>query len=431
MKLPIVDAKDRVALAGLYRRGWEAPAGIRSAVREIIGDVRRRGDEALVEYSRRLDFAGYNHGNIRFPLPMHEQAKTLVSQEIALALALARERVAAFHSRQLQPDIEYVDDDGTSYAFRRRPLASAAAYVPGGTAALASSVIMTVVPAKVAGVSRVVVLTPPQKNGGVPGAVVFACWLCGVDELYVAGGAHGIAAAAYGTQTIAPVDKIVGPGNVWVTEAKRQVFGVCGVDGLAGPSEVLVVADDSANPGYVAGELLAQAEHDPLARVAAVSESEPFLVACAGILESLDLESLPRGETIRSVLEHGTYLIHARRSAHLFKVIERFAPEHLSLQVADPSSILARAAAAGAVFVGPHTPVACGDYLAGTNHVLPTSGAARFASGLSVADFQRSYSVLRNSPERMKADAPVIAALAQLEGLERHAETARMRQGED
>lgn len=427
MTIPITGALDRKALAGLYRGGWDPPADVRTRVAQIIADVRERGDAALVEYGRRFDDPAYDISKLRVPIPMFEQARTLVPHEIVEGLALARERVEEFHRRQLHDDLEYADTDGTRYALRVRPLESIAAYVPGGTAALPSSVIMNVVPAKVAGVSRIIVLTPPQRDGKIAPAVLFACWLCDVDELYAVGGAQAIAAAAYGTESIDIVDKIVGPGNVWVTEAKRQVFGACAIDGLAGPSEVLVVADESAKVELVAGELLAQAEHDPMARVAVVSESRELLDACAKYLDDLDVRALPRGEIIASVLDNNAYLIHAAKRKHVFKVIDRFCPEHLSLQVRDPQEYLPQIRRAGAVFVGTQTPVACGDYLAGTNHVLPTSGAARFSSGLHTADFMRTFSVVENSPERMASDASTLAALAQFEGLEQHARTARIR----
>lgn len=428
MKVSIVNASDRQALAALYRGGWEPPAQVTGGVSRIVADVRERGDAALVEYTRRFDDPAYDVSKLRVPIPMFEQARTLVPHEIVEALALARERVEAFHRRQLHGDVEYADADGTQYALRYRPLDSIAAYVPGGTAALPSSVIMNVVPAKVAGVSRIIVLTPPQRDGRIAPAVLFACWLCDVDELYAVGGAQAIAAAAYGTESIARVDKIVGPGNVWVTEAKRQVYGACAIDGLAGPSEVLVVADEHANVDFVVGELLAQAEHDPLARVAVVSESRELLEACAKQIDELDTSALPRGEIVASVLERNTYLVHAAKRKQVLRVIDGFCPEHLSLQVADPESYLPLIRHAGAVFVGDRTPVACGDYLAGTNHVLPTSGAARFSSGLHTDDFMRTFSVVQNSAERMASDARALAALADYEGLAQHARTARMRE---
>jgi histidinol dehydrogenase len=424
VSIKIIDAGDRNALAGLYRRGWEPPAEVSSRVAQIVADVRARGDDALVDLTRRFDDPTYDISKLRVPIPMFEHAKALVPHEIVEGLALARERIEIFHRRQLHGDVEYSDEDGTRYALRYRPIDSVAAYVPGGTAALPSSVLMSVVPAKIAGVSRTIVLTPPQRDGKIAAAVLFACWLCDVDELYAVGGAQAIAAAAYGTQSVARVDKIVGPGNVWVTEAKRQVYGACAIDGLAGPSEVLVVADDSANVDFVVGELLAQAEHDPHARVAVVSESLELLEACALRLNDLDAAALPRGEIIASVLENGTYLVRASKRKHVYRVISRFAPEHLSLQVHDPQEYLPHVRRAGAIFAGPYTPVACGDYIAGTNHVLPTSGAARFSSGLHTDDFMRTFSVVENSAQRMAEDARVLGALAEFEGLPQHAKSA-------
>jgi histidinol dehydrogenase len=312
-----------------------------------------------------------------------------------------------------------------------RAMGSIGAYVPGGTAMLPSSVLMTVVPAKVAGVQRVVVATPPARDGSVNAAILYACSLCAVDELYAVGGAQAIAALAYGTATIAPVDKIVGPGNVYVTEAKRQVFGMCGIDGLAGPSEVLVVADERADARLVAGELIAQAEHDPLARVAAVSCHRPLLDAVAALLTGSFARETGRNEIVDIVVRDRTYLIHAANDDEILEVVDRFAPEHLSLQVANPYDFVPRIRRAGAIFVGNDTPVAAGDYIAGSNHVLPTSGAARFSSGLHTADFYRTMSLIENSRARMAGDRDVLAALAEFEGLPAHARTALMRPGLD
>ena len=308
-----------------------------------------------------------------------------------------------------------------------RPLGAIGAYVPGGTATLPSSVIMTVVPAKIAGVPRIVVTTPPKRDGSIDPAILFACALCGVDELYAAGGAQAIAALAFGTKTVAKVDKIVGPGNAWVTEAKRQVFGMCGIDGLAGPSEVLVVADAEARPEFVAGELIAQAEHDPLARVAAVSEDRALLERVAELLDGEFATACGRSEIVAAVLAKRTYLIHATSRADVLTVIDRFAPEHLSIQTRDPWELVPDIARAGALFLGADTPVAAGDYIAGSNHVLPTSGAGRFSSGLRTADFYRTMSLVENSRKRMQGDAVTLAALAEFEGLPAHARTARLR----
>lgn len=420
----IVDAAGPDA-ASFFARGWSAPEDVVAAVRGIVADVRERGDAALVELTRRWDAAAFDLGSLRVPIPMLAQASGLVPPELANALAIAKERVARFHERQKPAEIAYDESDGTHYELVTRPLESVAAYVPGGTAALPSSVVMTVVPARLAGVQRVIVLTPPQRDGRVAPAVLYACALCGADELYAVGGAQAIAAAAYGTESIARVDAIVGPGNAWVTEAKRQVAGLCAIDGLAGPSEVLVVADDGANAALVAAELFAQAEHDPQARVAVLSESRALLDAVAAEIERADAATLPRGEIVASVMASRCALLHANDLSALCAAVDRFAPEHLSLRVAKPQTILARVRNAGAIFVGEATPVACGDYLAGTNHVLPTSGSARFSSGLRRASFERTYAVVRYSTERIRGDAPAIAELAEFEGLGNHARAAR------
>ncbi|MEO9170955.1 MAG: histidinol dehydrogenase [Candidatus Baltobacteraceae bacterium] len=425
----VIEASDRARLAALFRGGWMVSPDLTQLVADILADVRRRGDAALVEMSRKFDDSDYDVAHLRVPIPMHDEARHFVTPEVADALHLAKGRVARFHERQRHADLNYVDEDGTRYGFHYRALESIAAYVHAGPASSPSSVIMSVVPAKIAGVTRAIVLTPPQADGRVAPAVLFACSLCGVDELYAVGGAHAIAAAAYGTQSIAPVDKIVGPGNAFVTEAKRQVFGVCGIDALAGPSEVMVVADDGANSEYVVGELLAQAERDQLARVAVVSESRSLLDAVAQLLDTLDVGTLPHGEIISEVMARACYLIHANTREETLAAVEAFAPEHLSLMVRDAQPYLKRLRHVGGVFVGDMTPVASGDYLAGVNRLLPTSGAARFSSGLSLAGFMRTFSVVENSRERMMRDAQPMAALAELEGLPQHAQTARMRWG--
>jgi len=423
----IHDATDETALAGLFAGGWDPDATTRERVAAMLADVRTRGDAALVELTRRFDDPAASTGRLRVAIPTLDEARALVPPEIAAGLTTARERVGAFHARQLADDATHTHADGTVSAMLVRPLGSIGAYVPGGTAVLPSSVIMSVVPARIAGVPRVVVATPPGRDGSIAHAILFACALTGVDELYAMGGAQAIAALAYGTATVRKVDKIVGPGNVWVTEAKRQVFGTCGIDGLAGPSEVLVVADADSRPEFVAGELIAQAEHDPLARVAAVSEDRAILERVAELLDGPFATACGRGEIVDAVLASRTYLVHAKDRAQTLAVIDRFAPEHLSIQTRDPWSLVPEITRAGAIFIGADTPVACGDYIAGSNHVLPTSGAGRFSSGLRTADFTRTMSLVENSRARMAADARPIAAMAEYEGLPAHARTAMLR----
>jgi histidinol dehydrogenase len=425
-RISVLEASDRAALDAFAVSGWDPGEEVAGAVARIIDDVRRRGDDALVDYARRFDDPAFKRDRLRVQLPSRAEARSLVPPDVAAGLELARERVRAFHERQRSADVEYDERDGTRYAVMTRPLTSVGAYVPGGTASLPSSVVMTVVPAKVAGVPRVVVATPPSRNGSINPAILFACALCEADEVYAAGGAQAIAAMAYGTSTVAAVDKIVGPGNVWVTEAKRQVFGKVGIDGLAGPSEVLVVADEQARADFVAGEMLAQAEHDPRSRVAAISTSRSLLEKIAELLEAARASG-ERGEIVRHVLDNSTWLIHANSEDQMLEVAECFAPEHLSVQTREPMAFARRVRHAGAVFAGPWTPVAAGDYIAGTNHVLPTAGAARFASGLRLADFTRTISVVEYSRERMLADAEVLESLATFEGLPAHARSATMR----
>lgn len=425
--MKILAAADRAALAGLYSAGWSVDEATSASVRAIVADVRARGDAALIAYTRRFDAPDFAQAALRVAVPPLEQARSGVPGEVAAALELSKARVLAFHQRQLTPDVRHTEEDGTISAFVTRPLRRIGAYVPGGLAKLPSSVVMSAVTARAAGVAEVVVVTPPLRDGNVNPAILFACSLCGVDELYAVGGAQAIGALAYGTQAIARVDKIVGPGSVWVTEAKRQVFGACGIDSLAGPSEVLVVADGSARADYVAGEMVAQAEHDPLARVVAVSIDRHVLEAVGALLDGPFARDFGRAEIVRTVLENSAFLIHARDEAEVLEVIESFAPEHLSVMLLDPWPLIAQVRSAGAIFVGDQTPVACGDYVAGSNHVLPTSGAARFSSGLRTADFMRTMSIVANSRARMQHDAAPLAVLATFEELPAHARTAMMR----
>ncbi|HUY10624.1 MAG TPA: histidinol dehydrogenase [Candidatus Dormibacteraeota bacterium] len=424
--MKLIRADDVSEMTNLRRRGWRPSKELSAEVQAILEAVETEGDGALIRYTRRFDAPDFTMAALRVPIPMLSGARAEIPAQVADAIELARARILDFHERQKEKDIDYAQSDGTRYAFRHEPLHGVAVYAPGGRAVLPSSVLMGALPARLARVERVVLLTPPQRDGKIHPAVLFAASLCEVDELYAVGGAHAIGAAAFGTHTIAPVEKIVGPGNSYVTEAKRQLYGIVGIDGLAGPSEVLVVADEDASSELVVAELLAQAEHDPEARVAVVSESRALLMSCAQLIEAIEVVKLPRGEIIAEVVERGCVLVEARSKGEILATISAFAPEHLSLQVSDPEFFLANLRHVGAVFVGANTPVACGDYLAGSNHVLPTSGAARFSSGLSLRDFERTYSVVWNSEQRMRRDAGALAAFASFEGLEAHAQSARM-----
>lgn len=422
----VVSAADAAALEGLLERGWRVPESVTGEVGEILRNVGARGDAAVVEYARGFDDERFDISKLRVPIPMLDRARALVSPEIAAGLELAKERITRFNDRQRQPDVNYVEGDGTRYAVRHVALRSAAIYAAreGG----ATAVLMGAVPAKIAGVARIVVLSPANSDG-VTAPVLFACALCGVDELYAVGGAHAIAAAAFGTESIAAVDKIVGRGGLWTTEAKRQVFGSCGIDGLSGPAEVLVLADDGANSEYVVGELLAQAELPGVTRLAVVSESRPLLEAVAQLIDTLDLRTLERHEYVSESIARHCRLIEVGSRELMFDLVNRIAPAYLSLQVRDTSAYLDRIEAAGTVFVGDLTPLVSGKYLAGTSDVTPSSGTARFASSLSLADFSRSFNVVENTLERIASDAPVLATLAESDGLPQHAQTARMRSG--
>jgi len=423
--MDVVAASDPVALAGFLDTRWSAPEDVVAEVAQTIADVRALGDAAVIERARRFDDPHFDGSKLRVAIPMPAAAREAVSADVIAALELAKDRIGRFHQRQRRPDIAYVDEDGSRYEIQWRPLSSVAVYVPCHAP---SSVLMGAVPAKIAGVSRVVVLSPAGPRGVAP-AVLLACALCGVDELYAVGGPHAVAAAAFGTGSVPRVDKIVGHSGLRTAEAKRQVFGYCGIDALSGGGEVLIVADDGANSEYVVGELLAQAERAEVSRLAVLSESRPLLDAVAQLIDTLDLPTLERGDRVSAAMARSCRLIAARDRDELFEVLNRFAPAVLCLHVRDASAYVERLEAAGTVFVGDLTPLVSGEYLAGTNHAVPTSGTARFSSALSLADFTRSFAVVENSEERAKGDVVSLAALAELEGFPHHAASARMRFG--
>jgi histidinol dehydrogenase len=423
--MKVVAASDAAALSGLLDGAWTAADSVVNEVASILDNVRRRGDAAIVEYARRFDDEAFDRSKLRVPIPMADGARSLVSKEIASALDVAKERIERFHQRQRQPDVAYVEEDGTRYSFARAPLRSVAVYASQAQAAAA--VLAAVVPAKIAGVSRIIVLSPPASDGVLP-AVLFACALCGVDELYAVGGAQAIGAAAHGTKSIERVEKIVGRGGVRTTEAKRQVYGRCGIDSLAGPAELFVVADDGANSEYVVGELLAAAELPGVRRIGVLSDSRPLLEAVGQLIDTLDVRTVERNEFVGEAIAAHCRLIEVADRDELLDLLNRLAPAYCSLQVRDPSRYVDRIVAAGAIFVGDMTPVGS-EYLAGISSVVPTAGSARFASTLSLNDFTRSYSIVENSIERTANDAADIALLAEFDGLPHHAQTARMRFG--
>jgi histidinol dehydrogenase len=402
-----------------------ADADIAASVAGIIAAVRRDGDAALMAYTRQFDRHEATRDRLAVSAAELDEADASVSGDAMAALRFARRRIEDYHRRQLPADDRYTDATGVVLGSRWTPIGSVGIYVPGGTAAYPSSVLMNALPAKIAGVGRIV-MTVPSPDGVINPLVLAAAKLAGVDEIYRVGGAQAIAALAFGTGTIRPVDKIVGPGNAYVAEAKRQVFGVVGIDAIAGPSEVLVIADRGANPDWVAADLLAQAEHDILAQPILITDSEAIADA---VEESVadQLDTLPRALIAGGSWRERGAIIVVRSLDEAVEVANRIAAEHVELHVADPESIAERVVNAGAIFIGPYTPEAIGDYVGGSNHVLPTAGAARFSSGLSVLDFVKRTSILRCGPDQLRLLGPAAMTLAEAEGLDAHARSVAIR----
>jgi histidinol dehydrogenase len=403
----------------------EASADVDAAVTAIIEDVARRGDEALIEYSRRFDGVDLAVAGLRLTRDEIAAGAASAPPATIAALRLAAERIEVFHRRQLPPPIDYVDAIGVRLANRWGPIATVGLYVPGGTAAYPSSVLMNAIPAKVAGVERLV-MTVPAPDGIVNPLVLAAAQLVGIDEVYRVGGAQAIAALAYGTATIAPVDKIVGPGNAYVAAAKRRVFGRVGIDLIAGPSEILVVADRFNDPEWIAADLLAQAEHDSAAQAILITDDPAFAARVEAAIEH-HLARLPRARIAQASWQaHGAILIVADWDEATV-LIDRIAPEHLELALDGADELAERVHHAGAIFLGRYTPEAIGDYIAGPNHVLPTARSARFASGLGVLDFVKRTSLVRCDPTVFAALAPAAIRLAEAEGLKAHAMSLSIR----
>jgi histidinol dehydrogenase len=397
----------------------ESAADVDAVVAAIIEDVARRGDAALIDHTRRFDNVELTVSGLRVTRREIAGGAAAAPPETIAALRLAAERIESFHRRQLPPAIDYVDALGVRLANRWRPIAAAGLYVPGGTASYPSSVLMNAIPAKVAGVERLV-MTVPAPGGVLNPLVLAAAELVGIDEVYRVGGAQAIAALAFGTATIAPVDKIVGPGNAYVAAAKRRVFGRVGIDMIAGPSEILVVADRRNDPQWIAADLLSQAEHDSAAQAILITDDAAFGVEVEAAVEG-HLARLPRAEIARaSWRAHGAIILVADWEEATI-LIDRIAPEHLELAVDEADVLAERVHHAGAIFLGRHTPEAIGDYIAGPNHVLPTARSARFASGLSVLDFLKRSSLVRCDAASLAALAPAAIRLAEAEGLEAHA----------
>lgn len=410
------------ALLGLKR---ESDPDVAEIVAEIIADVRARGDEALFDYTSRFDRIDMSAETVRVRPQEILDAREAVSGEALAALNFAAERIRFFHEKQKPEDLLYTDDAGVVLGYRWTPIDAAGLYVPGGTAAYPSSVLMNAIPAKVAGVPRIAMVVPAP-DGILNPMVLAAASTVGVGEIYKVGGAQAVAALAYGTESIAPVDKIVGPGNAFVAAAKRQVFGTVGIDMIAGPSEILVVADGKNDPAWIAADLLSQAEHDTAAQSILITDDAAFADAVERAIE-IHLQRLSRTEIARASWNANGAVIVVRHLDDAAALVDRVAPEHLELAVEDPQRIAGMVRHAGAIFLGRHTPEAIGDYIAGPNHVLPTSRTARFASGLSVLDFMKRTSLISCDAKSLAAIAPAAEALAHLEGLDAHALSMEIR----
>ncbi len=425
LRLDAAAAGFEAAFAALLGSKREAAADVDAAVAEIIAEVRARGDAALLDYTRRFDRLHLTAEQLRIPESQLDAAVMDCDPETVAALELAAERITDYHRRQKPEDLDYRDDAGVRLGHRWTAVEAAGLYVPGGTAAYPSSVLMNALPAMVAGVERLV-MTVPTPDGVIVPLVLAAARLAGVTEVYRVGGAQAVAALAFGTDTIRPVDKIVGPGNAYVAAAKRQVFGTVGIDMIAGPSEILVVADADNRPDFIAADLLSQAEHDTAAQAILITDDAGFADAVEAAVQQ-SLESLPRTAIARESWEAHGAVITVARLAEAVALIDRIAPEHLELAVADPDALARQVRNAGAIFLGRFTPEAIGDYLAGPNHVLPTARSARFSSGLSVLDFMKRSSVISCDAESLGRIGPAAVRLAEAEGLDAHAQSVALR----
>ncbi len=413
------------AFAGLLAARRESAADVDAAVAAIVADVAERGDAALLDCTRRFDRIALSPAELRIPPDAIAAGAAASLPETVAALRLAAVRIEDFHRRQLPQAIDYVDAAGVRLGPGCRPISAVGRYVPGGTAAYPSSVLMNAIPAKVAGVERLV-MTVPTPDGVLNPLVLAAAQLVGVDEIYRVGGAQAVAALAYGTASIAPVDKIVGPGNAFVAAAKRQVFGRVGIDMIAGPSEILVVADRDNDPAWIAADLLSQAEHDAAAQAILITDDAAFAAAVEAAV-ARHLDTLPRADIARASWQANGAILLVGDWDEAPALIDRIAPEHLELAVAAPEVLAARVKHAGAIFLGRYTPEAIGDYIAGPNHVLPTARSARFASGLGVLDFMKRTTLVACDAASLAALAPSAILLATAEGLDAHALSLALR----
>ncbi len=414
--------------SSFLRRNRDTDENVDRIVGDIVADVRKRGDTALLEYTKKFDRVDCDVVGLRISDTERKAAAAKVPAAQRDALVFAARRIEAFHRALLPKDVDFTDATGTRLGARYRPLDSVGVYVPGGTAAYPSSVLMNIVPAKVAGVKRVVMVVPTP-DGVLNPLVMLAAEIAGADEVWRIGGAQAVAALAYGTETMTPVDKITGPGNAYVASAKRRVFGQVGIDLIAGPSEILVVADRQNDPAWIAADLLSQAEHDPSSQSVLIADDKDFAEAVSKAVEAA-LKTLSRAEIAgASWRDNGCIILVKDLLTDSVSIVDRIAAEHveIAMDTAPAEALAAKISHAGAIFIGRHTPEAIGDYVAGTNHVLPTSRAARFSGGLGVADFLKRTSIVACTPEALAQLGPAALALAEAEGLDAHGRSVSIR----
>lgn len=410
--------------AEILARKMSESVDVSATVAEILAKVQTGGDQAVKELTKEID--GVELADLRVAAADIEASVHEISGELLAVLKKAKENIMAYHEKQIRQGFVSTSEQGVVMGQRVLPLETVGVYVPGGTAAYPSTVLMDVLPAKIAGVKRIVMITPPSKEGKLAPAILAAAQIAGVDEIYQVGGAQGIAALAYGTETIPAVDKIVGPGNIYVATAKRMVYGLVDIDMIAGPSDVLIVADDSAKPEWLAADLIAQAEHDPLAQAILITTSESMIQAVDQAVQR-QLANLPRQAIAQQSLDNNGKLILAQNLDEAIALANQVAPEHLELAVDQPFGLLGKVKNAGSVFLGHYTPEVLGDYFAGPNHTLPTEGTARFYSPLSVDDYVKKSSYLYYTPEALAEAGPSVELFAKTEHLDGHARSMAIR----
>ncbi len=426
VRLTATDADFEEAFKSLLAQKRETDADVNASVTDILACVRTRGDAAVIDYTNRFDRLSLTSGeDLKVSRQEISEAILNCDAETLEALKTAAARIEDYHRRQKPEDLRYKEAEGIELGYRWTPIENVGLYVPGGLATYPSSVLMNAIPAKVAGATRLVMVVPTP-DGVINSLVLAAADLCGVHEIYRIGGAQAVAALAYGTQTISSVDKIVGPGNAYVATAKKQVFGTVGIDMIAGPSEILVVADDKNDPAWIAADLLSQAEHDPVAQSILITDSSTFAAEVEKAVET-HLQTLPRSDiAAASWRDYGAIIVTSDMDAAA-PIVDRIAPEHLELCVDDPEDLAAKIRHAGAIFLGRYTPEAIGDYVAGPNHVLPTARTARFSSGLSTLDFMKRSSLIKLDANGLSKIGPAAVKLANSEGLGAHALSVAIR----